>query len=309
MWAGYREGRMRPLIVAADLHLRHSAPEFRTDDYSETQLKKFQFILDTAMERDAVVCLAGDVFDSKDGPAWHLNRYIDLLKTYDSLEVCVVFGNHDSYYHDPGNWQRTQLGTLVLAGLVTPLNSMPYLIGDGTFLYGRSWGEEYPTPCVGEKIGKHILISHTTVTKTLPPAWLNQAVTGEQMIKMNPGFDYIVTGDFHEKFVVESDFATLINTGPMCRIEIDKADFQPSIWSISDNWVEEIMIPIESDVFADVNELRTVGGFNQEILNRFAQSMEFQGGRPTFKNMVEQLLATEKDEEVKQLAREIFDAI
>ena len=126
---------------------------------------------------------------------------------------------------------------------------------------------------------------------------------------MNPGFDYIVTGDFHEKFVVESDFTTLINTGPMCRIEIDKADLQPSIWSISDNWVEEIMIPIESDVFADMNELRIVGGFNQDILNRFAQSMEFQGGRPTFKNMVEQLLATEKDEEVKQLAREIFDAI
>lgn len=298
---------MRPVIALADTHFSHVNPQYRIDDYPAAQLEKLDFVLHQCLIYDAVLVIAGDVFDRKDAPARLVNSLIDLFKSYQAVVTYVVQGNHDSYFHSSENLFKTQLGTLIASGVVELLGvDDPIFIEDGTYLYGRSWGCDYP---VATTSGTNILISHTTVTETTPPAWMTEAVTAKRMLELHPSFDYIVTGDWHEKFVVELGLNTLINPGPLSRMETGKVGYQPSCFIITDQGVKEQMIPIKADVFGEVSLLKDSGGFNQELLKRFEDSMSFENGKPTFRGLVENMLKTETDEEVRTLAREIFDAI
>jgi hypothetical protein len=293
---------MRPIVAVADTHFSHANPQHRTDDYCAVQLSKFRFILEVARYNRAALVIAGDIFDKKDAPVRLVNSIMMLLSEYQEVEVYVVFGNHDSYFHSVEGRERTQLGTLLLSEKVTLIDKA-LNIGDNTWLYGRSWGEEYPKPV---KFGTQILVAHVPVTENVPPPWMTGAVCADEMLEKHPGFDYIITGDWHEAFSKTVGLNTLINCGPMCRMEIGKKDFQPVCWLISDSGFHSIGIPILHGVFAeDVIQLKLDSG----LLKRFEDSMKFTESKPTFRSMVEGLLAAENNEKVNQMAKEIFDAI
>jgi len=271
-------------IFAADLHLSANTPRFRKDDYPMVGLRKLEFLLQTAEERGAMLGIAGDVFDKSSGPIWFLNAIINLLLRYPNVRVFCVSGNHDQAFHQL-DLQRSQLGTLIEAGLIKLVSPVEYF--GGVNLYGRSWGEEYPVP--GDT-GINILMAHETVTEHTPPPWLS-AVTAMEMIDSHPGFDFIITGDFHEKFKITYKGCTLVNTGPMLRASIDKKDFKPSCWWIKGKEVTEVPIPIEEGVF-DLSGIVEAARIKESVdnsllLERFVLSMDFSGtSRPTFSQIV-----------------------
>ncbi|MCK5344265.1 MAG: metallophosphoesterase, partial [Candidatus Heimdallarchaeota archaeon] len=50
-------------ILTADWHIRDTTPRCRTDNYWMKQWNKINQVLQIAQEEDAVVLIAGDVFD------------------------------------------------------------------------------------------------------------------------------------------------------------------------------------------------------------------------------------------------------
>lgn len=302
---------MRPLIFSADDHLTHRRPQYRTDDYAAAMLRKLEFKFQTARERGASVLFAGDLFDRPSGPYWFLNAVLGMFNR-SQVECYAVVGNHDMSFYNP-EIAKSQFGTLVEAGALELLQGCREI--GGALVCGRSWGEKYPELTLGpagEEVVK-ILVAHETVTKGDPPPWLT-GYSAEQMIENNPGFDYIITGDFHEKFMVIHEGTTLVNTGPLSRASIDKRDFRPAIWCISDSGVEEIPVPIEPGVFdlramEDRRDEEAEGArFNSELINNFILSLtDSDRNRPNFRQMVSTSLQGVKDSELRTIIEEIMD--
>lgn len=298
---------MDSIIFVADTHLMAATPKFRKDICHEAQYRKMEWILAKCLEHKCPLCIAGDVFDKKDSPAWHVNKYLDLFLN-SGVKVYVVFGNHDQYFHSPEN-NRTQLGTLVIAKAVELL-SAPVDLG-WCVLQGRSWGEAYPEPIPGRV---NILAAHETVTAGEPPPWMPDAFSARKMIQAHPGFEYIITGDFHEPFQLKADGCQLINTGPMTRTDVTKVDYQPRCYLVRpDSW-ESLSIPIEQDVFdTDAIELEKslkTSKMSKEQMEAFEQALaQSSEAKPTFRNNVSLLLAAVKDGEIKSLAKEILEDV
>lgn len=291
------------LIVAADIHLMAVKPEFRIDDFKYEQDRKFKHILAKGVEYGADVAIAGDLFDAKDAPAWLVNRYMRLIKNFPH-RVFVVFGNHDSYYHSEEN-EKTQLGTLIEAGVVTLLGAEPEYPESKTILYGASWGQEVPVPV--NRYGTKVLIAHKTVTEAPPPPWLTGAVQGKHYLIDNPDYDFIVTGDFHEPFVVQEGNRYLINPGTMTRNKVNMDSYQPVFYLLRDGQAPmEIKIPVSTGVFASQAEIREAGGLDPELLAEFERSLKFGSEGPTFKKVVEKVVEN-MDDDIKNLIMEILE--
>lgn len=299
---------MRSIIFTADNHLTSKTPVYRTDDYAATGLRKLDFLVATANEHDAPLVFGGDIFDQAVGPLWFINQVIQKLQRV-KAGCYGVYGNHDSHFHNP-DLMRTQFGLLLVSGALQLISTT--LIDETTSaLYGRSWDAPYPeikyvVPCL------NILVAHATVTKGMPPPWLT-AQSAEEMIDAHSEFDLIVTGDFHEKFVVTKGKTTLLNCGPMLRQSIDKKDFQPACWLLGDGGIHEILIPIEADVF-DVEAMavntKAVQAFDEEAMARFIDSLDFSGKeKPTFRQIVVKGLEDIEPEKIEliQTIQEVMD--
>jgi hypothetical protein len=297
---------MRSIIFTADNHLTSKTPVYRTDDYAQTGLRKLDFLVDTANEHDAPLVFGGDIFDQAVGPLWFINQVIQRLQRV-SAGCYSVFGQHDTHFHNP-DLMRTQFGLLLVSGALQLIREFEVL--PDVVLYGRSWDDPYPkSRTAGEY---NILVAHATITKGMPPPWLT-AQSAEEMIDAHSEFDLIVTGDFHEKFVVTKGKTTLLNCGPMLRQSIDKKDFQPACWLLNDDGIHEILIPIETDVF-DVEAMavntKAVQAFDEEAMARFVDSLDFSGKeKPTFRQIVVKGLEDIEPEktELIQTIQEVMD--
>lgn len=304
---------MRPIIFTGDDHLTAAQPRYRTDDYAQTMLRKWEWVVSQAAEREALLVTTGDLFDKASGPLWFLNAIMRI--TSRCRGMYGVAGNHDQYHHNP-DITRTQLGILMEAGLFQLLDNFPNHDSSRgksyVNLYGRSWNEEWPE-LREEYVGKNILVAHATVTKDMPPPWLT-AQTAVEVIEANPGFDYIFTGDFHEKFVVEHKGCTLVNTGPLSRASIDKRDFQPSVWLLDDSGLTELPVPIEQDVFdLEILSKGTAESMvDTALLDKFIASLTMDGGKaPSFEELLDKVAAElpEDKAELKLTLKEIMDHV
>lgn len=292
------------LVFAADLHLKAKRPMFRKDEYWMTSLRKLREILRITEENDGILVLGGDVFDSPNGAIWYLNAVMATMLD-STAAIFAVAGNHDQYFHNP-DISKTQLGNLVVSGALTILREEHSDFGG---MHGRSWNEPYPEGSAA------ILVAHATVTNGTPPPWLT-AQSAEDFIDSHPGYELIVTGDFHEKFVVHHNGTTLINTGPMMRASVDKVDFKPACWiyDTETKTVTEMPLHVEDDVFdMDLSEASKDSansmGVMKEQWSKFMDSMSKTSEKPNFRAVIEAAIAkipAEKTDLLNEL-EEILD--
>jgi len=200
------------LILLSDTHLLRDKPISRLDNTYETQFIKLEFIFEYAKKYDAKIIIAGDIFNKP--RSWHLlPKMIDFLKKY-NIKVYVVYGQHDVYLYSNLSKDKTNLGILAKAGLVTVLNEEPFYDFDIAF-YGCSYGQEIPK--IKNKKCFNILVIHAPIAeKALYP---NQNYLDSlKLLKDNP-FDLIVAGDIHQKFINIFKGRFICNSGPLIRKE------------------------------------------------------------------------------------------
>lgn len=95
-----------------DVHLNATPPGWRTDTYPQDILAKLQFIHEESHKggHDLIV-YAGDIFHSKSNvPYPLLAEFMDVLRSYPSVTVLIVAGNHDVPYNDMSRLAQRPLG-------------------------------------------------------------------------------------------------------------------------------------------------------------------------------------------------------
>lgn len=241
-------GLIEKFIFAADLHITDKTPRYRKDDYAQTSLRKLKWIVEKANELDAVLCVAGDFFDSPNVKYDITNRVIEILQ-FARYTPIVIAGQHDMI-NKVQSLENTPLYNLQIAGVID-------LGGNGICsdnIFGQPFGTEIPDPPYKKN---SIILIHRSITPGEPPWFLADAISAEKAIEEYEGFSLVVAGDYHKAFYYfkEKDGVHVINCGPMLRSEKDKRDTIPCVWLAvlgeGPPSIEKINIPIEpsEDVF------------------------------------------------------------
>jgi len=209
------------LICLSDLHLLYDSPVARMDDVKGAQKEKLEYVLGFAVKDEAIVVQAGDFTHKPRG--WYLLRYwLDFLcHSGDMVGIYAVRGQHDSYMY--GEQNATVMGVLDEICAVTQVPNDGLDLGD-IDLYGCSYGEEVPKPRKARKL-KVLLIHRMIVDK---PMWAGQEDydLAIDFLKEHKGYDLIVCGDCHRKFLFRDSKRIILNTGCMTRLTAEAYNFK-----------------------------------------------------------------------------------
>ena len=302
---------MKRFVLVSDVHITSKQPKARLDNYTETQYNKIKFMLEWSAQHNVdAILLAGDVFDTVFVNHETIKTYIELFNTYrdPSCLVAAVYGQHDLRYHSLNKINDTPLSVLLAGINGIRLTSDPVIV-DNVALYGLSWGEKFPTPVDNNHY--NILVAHITVIneeKLFPGQ--NDFYSAKRLL-YNTAFDMIVTGDNHQRFIVNYKNKYLFNNGSVMRMERRQADFKPSFTyvEIEDKKLvnyELIYFPIQDNVFKE--ETKIVNERESEV-EKFLSSMldDPLEKQINFLSILHKSLSDEKDEELRYWVDKIIE--
>ena len=275
------------LIFCADLHIRSNRPQFRKDDYWKTVCRKFRQIIYLCNKHNANLVIAGDIFDSTKVGHKVVNKIIEYIKKLKGY-VLVVAGQHDQVYHKK-DLKDSPLFTLILSEKVILLNREDFWEVGINKIYGCSWGEEPIKP----EGANNILVIHKTITPEEPPHFLTEAWSAEKALDTWEGYFLIVSGDYHQPFIVQKWGNVLVNCGPMMRSSIDQIDIEPTIYlyNTETEKIKGIKLKIEpaEKVFALENIKNRDSKFSEE-LKSLIETLKSKSERPDYKETVNLLI-------------------
>lgn len=237
------------ILCLPDLHLTDSKPRERLDDYTETLKRKFEFILDTATERNCELILQpGDFMDSPTVSYDFLCWLINAIKLHSDIPIVTTVGQHDLRYR---NYENTALRTLSYSchQELTVLKG-----GDECFQFVRKKNKVYASPFntgipeITDNGQFNILITHRMIIQE--KIWSGQEdAEPSNLFLRNNKFNLIVSGDNHQSFYQSYKGRYLFNCGSMMRSTIAQTEHKPFIvlfdTDCPDNF-ETIYIPIVS---------------------------------------------------------------
>jgi len=202
-------------LLLSDIHLVAENPVARMDNLVETQWGKLEFVLNYAKENDLAILQAGDLTDTP--RSWLLlPRLISTLKKY-GVEWFSVRGQHDDYMYSTETRERTNLGILERAGLVHLLNTETPAIFEGgdIQIYGANFGQKLAQV---HRDGLTLGVIHASISdKSLYPGHIFSKPS--DFLSENDGYDLILCGDIHRMFISAIKGRTILNVGPMLRLE------------------------------------------------------------------------------------------
>ncbi len=245
-------------ILCADIHMRPSTPQARTDDFTESLFAKWAEINKLSHTYNAPVLVAGDLGHKPDWPGWLLRRFIQQTTIED---LYVIPGQHDLPYHNIDNWHKSALGVLEAAEVLYFLDgkgrSPSHIEGTPIFLFDFPWGLGFDKRRIGpapddKDVRKaamtHQLIMEGKDNKEDFPG--SNAQFGKDVLMNNPRFDLILSGDNHKPFVIEYDGRLLVNPGSMMRSNADQINHRPRVylWDARENTVRAHFLRINDNV-------------------------------------------------------------
>jgi len=209
------------LVFAADLHIRATIPDKRTDDYFECQARKFNQIIEICLEENAPLIVAGDFGDKPEWPNWLLVEYSDyILVKHNDLNIYLTLGQHDL----PGNYlANVKRGGMQVLHIVEAINfgveNSKYIDELIDFVH---YGEKIP-----ENSDKKVLVCHTLVCEN--GIDFPSAETAAGFIRKHRNYELIIVGDNHKHFIKTIGKTTLISPGSMMRMSINQKDHKPCV--------------------------------------------------------------------------------
>lgn len=225
-------------ILCGDLHLREDTPICRTDDFFSEQWRKMDFICDLQSKYNCVVLCGGDVFHHWKPSPFLLSETIKHLPNM----FYTVYGNHDLPQHNMDLSSKSGVYTLLQAGKLDILWQCHY---------GQKPvpAEELPVQLGFSDPTKEVLVWHIMAYQTPPyPGVIGG--NAKQLLKQNPSYSLICTGDNHQSFSTEYQGRLLVNPGNLTRQVADQIDFQPrvALWYAETNTIDWVNIPVKEGV-------------------------------------------------------------
>ncbi len=272
-------------VFAADLHIRSNRPVMRMDDYFQTVIGKLRQIVQICNKYEADLVIAGDFFDNIKVGHKVVNMVLATLYRLKGKVLCIA-GQHDMAYHTQ-DLSSSPLKTLMYLDKAHLLNGAnTHFDGKYTF-HGCSYGQEPPVPAKSNSI----LIIHKSITKGDPPFFLKDAISAKEAIKLYGKYKYVVSGDYHEPFMLVGRKTTVINCGPMLRQSVDQMDIKPTVWLLRDDSVKPIRLKVlpSSEVFTLENKV-DIGSELSEDLEELIKTLKDKSNKPDYKSNVELLM-------------------
>lgn len=261
-------------ILSSDWHLRVDTPVCRTDDFPATQWRKIGVISSLASKYDCPVIVPGDLFHHWK-PSPYLLAQTMLLMPHD---VRVVYGNHDLPQHNLNEANKSGIFVLETSG---NLEVLP----------GFHWnGIPDGSPSLEIK-GRKILVWHVMTYQVQVPWPGCTAPKANKILRNNPDYDLIVTGDNHTPFVEyygekkhDTGHRVLVNPGSITRQSAAQIEHRPRVYFYyaESNTVEPYFLPIESGAVSrdhlERNEQRDerIGAFISSVDGDWQAGLNFE---------------------------------
>ena len=221
-------------ILCADLHLREDQPLCRTDNYFLTQINKLNFLFELGTKHNIwTFFCAGDFFDK----AKVSEEFKTNLLECDMPPFYVIPGNHDLPEHNVKNFKKSSLGVMKAADKVTVKENVPL--------------ETFHTANIkNRKIGLIHKLIHKSTEDSVVAEGKTISYPAQKLLKDNPEFDLILSGDNHKTFVEEYEGRLLVNPGSMMRMTAAQVDHKPCVflYYAETNTIEPVYFPIEQGV-------------------------------------------------------------
>lgn len=287
-------------IHLSDVHLRDTVPVNRTDNYIETQERKFRWVLQRAQDLQATILIAGDLFDVAKPSPFLIAYAIRIIKDY-KVRILVAPGNHDLPFHRMAHLKYSGLPALEEAGciqILTQENGAP--VFNDINLHVTDWDDDPIEPAESEK--PNVLITHRMIIDSeLFPG--QSADYGKTFLRKNRLYQLIHTGDNHQTIVFEAGKRILCNPGSMMRARIDQIEHRPCIGV----WDSEALdkpeerfhleyIPIEPGHTVLQEDKVAVVKERNEKLQEFVQGLKSDTPHITFDDNLKSFLANNEIE-------------
>lgn len=230
------------LILSADLHIRETTPECRTDDFDAALWNKIAFIGALAEEHECPILIAGDVFHHwKPSP-----NLIRMCIERFPVGMHVLFGQHDLPQHSWQNREKSGLAALEAARAVKILPGCHWGQDPGDPSYTINWFEGKIHEGLKET-QRQILVWHHMVWQGKRPWPGCTDPSAVAVLKKYPEYDLILTGDNHKPFTEEYEGRLLVNPGSITRQSADQIDHTPRVYLYyaSTNTVRPVFLPVQ----------------------------------------------------------------
>ena len=309
------------IVCLGDLHLLWDKPIGRKDDAHKVQMDKMKFVLDWALDNDAIILQPGDFFDT--ARSWHLtSAYSEFFGSYLYTPLYAVYGQHDTYMYSEKTRHATGLGVLIANKLIRLLNSKGYVLPGRNnahmYIYGASFGQEIPKPKI-EKDQLNILVIHKMIVGNEKLGYWQKDgdfVYAENFLDEYKDYDLIVCGDCHRKFMFEQDGRYIVNSGPLFRKEADMynmTEASPGFYFYNTNnkklkWID---VPHESaDKVLSRNHIERQEEID-EAMEEFVSKMKINDDEMTsvdfMSNLISFLDSNKVEDGVKDILSEVMD--
>jgi DNA repair exonuclease SbcCD nuclease subunit len=233
-----------------------SSPRNRLDHLPTTQSYKVDEILGLMAEHHCCTVLsAGDFTDRPDLSNAVLSSYIRKFRAAQKDNCPVVYtvlGQHDLYMRSQASINRIATNVMDAAGVIQVVsgNDVHWLEPDRVSVQGAGIGEPIPEPEASSEF--RILLAHRMVGDS--PLWPGQELTRpKEFLRRNPGYDLIVLGDYHYRFLVQDGGQTLCNAGALVRKSVALRDVKhtPGVFLFDTETREIELIELKSAPPAD----------------------------------------------------------
>lgn len=218
------------LCLLGDTHYTDRRPERRLDEnYLLTMMLKTEQVVDIYRRHNCDMLIqVGDWFDSYSVSNLVESTLIMLLSVA-QMDVVCIWGQHDIQGHSETTYPNSPLRVLEAAGVVkvigAPSNGPPcvYLKGD-VAVVGACFGQKVPD-LRSEYCDFLILVTHQMIgDKPLFPG--QNIIHPTNFLARHKGYDLIVCGDYHYRFIAEREGVHCINPGALMRKTINPRDLE-----------------------------------------------------------------------------------
>ena len=258
---------MDKFLYITDIHFG-AKPIARKDNYNESILKKFEWVLKLARKNKCIVLIGGDLFDSPKIKFLELNQLIDLLSKYKDVEIHCIHGN---VRHD-GIESISPLKLVKMTSLIS--NDGEYKdFNNSRVIFGNHGFDFMKVPSLCHKEKKNILMTHLTITKT--PIIFDHILMSE----FKTPAEVVLVAHYHPYQGVVNEGGTLfVAPGALARRKKVAHDMnrQPkAVYLVVDEKgvrTKEIPIPCEQDVWSekialDISDDLLYSELNKEVDN------------------------------------------
>ena len=248
---------MSKVMFIGDLHITDKSPRSRKEDdeqYRQLILDKLTFCCDYCIINDIdYVVILGDVFNSSINiyPPYLTQIYKILQKFKDNnIDIYSVIGNHDMYYQNDKEFDKTTLYQAFSLGLIHHLDKLDLPLG--TRLVGLDYGKQPEKPEFNSQY--NILVGHCFYENSLFSGADCVNLTDEWCKDL--GYNAYILGHDHTYYpTIDTGNYKVIRPGSLLRGTSKTCNLYREvvvdIYDSSNNEWSEVKVPIKqgTDVF------------------------------------------------------------